>query len=404
MISNYFKTGNIKMNSTKHKINVMKSFQKIAFLISAFMILACGESKSNGENTATTEDTIQNNEIELTKAQFDSNNMQLGQLSEQPFPTVINTTGMIDVPPQNRAIISSFIGGYVKTTPLLIGDKISKGQVLVTLENPEFVEMQQTYLETAQQLTFLKSEYERQKTLVEEKISSQKNFLKAESEYKSALAHYNGLKKKLQMLNINIASVEAGNITSTITLYAPIHGSVTKLNVSKGTYVSPSDEIMEIINTDHVHLELSVFEKDVLKIKEGQKILFKIPEADNEFYEAEVHLVGTSIDLKNRTVKVHGHLLDDENHNFAVGMFVDAQIITNSTKESALPESAIISMDDSHYVLLNETEGDSYSFTRKEVTVGESFSGFTMIKNSNDFDATDKFLVQGAFNLIDETE
>ena len=404
MIGNYFKPENIKTNRTKHKINVMKSFQNIVFLISAFMILACGESKSNGENTATTEDTIKKNEIELTKAQFDSNKMQLGQLSEQPFPTVINTTGMIDVPPQNRAIISSFIGGYVKTTPLLIGDKISKGQVLVTLENPEFVEMQQTYLETAQQLTFLKSEYERQKTLVEEKISSQKNFLKAESEYKSALANYNGLKKKLQMLNINIASVEAGNITSTITLYAPIHGSVTKLNVSKGTYVSPSDEIMEIINTDHVHLELSVFEKDVLKIKEGQKILFKIPEADNEFYEAEVHLVGTSIDLKNRTVKVHGHLLDDENHNFAVGMFVDAQIITNSTKESALPESAIISMDDSHYVLLNETEGDSYSFSRKEVTVGESFSGFTMIKNSSDFEANDKFLVQGAFNLIGETE
>ena len=206
------------------------------------------------------------------------------------------------------------------------------------------------------------------------------------------------------MLNINIASVEAGNITSTITLYAPIHGSVTKLNVSKGTYVSPSDEIMEIINTDHVHLELSVFEKDVLKVKEGQKILFKIPEADNEFYEAEVHLVGTSIDLKNRTVKVHGHLLDDENHNFAVGMFVDAQIITNSTKESALPESAIISMDDSHYVLLNETVGNSYSFTRKEVMTGDSFNGFTMIKNSSDFEANDKFLVQGAFNLIGETE
>lgn len=382
----------------------MKSFQQIALLLTAFMILACGDSKSNGDNTEVTASGELNTEISLNKEQFERNNMQLGQMTEQTFPAIVVTTGMIDVPPQNRAIITSIMGGYIKTTPLLIGDKINKGQVLVTLENPEFVSLQQNYLEAAEQLTFLKAEYERQKTLIEEKISSQKNFLKAESDYKGTLARYNGLKKKLQMLNINIASVEAGNFTSEITLYAPIHGNVTHLYVSKGTYVSPSDEIMEIINTDHVHLELSVFEKDVLQIKEGQKIIFKIPEAGDITYEAEVHLVGTSIDLQNRTIKVHGHLHDDENHHFAVGMFVDAQIITKSTKKLALAEDAIISLDDAHYVLLHVPTGNAYDFTRKKVTIGESYNGFTAIENREDFDSDDTFLVKGGFNLIAETE
>ncbi len=388
--------GNLKhMN---FKIYYMKSLQYITTLLSAFLFMACGESVNKSENATI---KVEENRIEISKAQFEGGKMQLGKLSEQDFPLVVQSTGMIDVPPQSRAIISSFAGGYVQKTPLLVGNKVRKGQVLATLENPEFVEMQQSYLETAQQLTYLKSEYDRQKTLVEEQISSQKNFLKAESNYKSALAIYNGLKKKLQMLNINISAVEAGNITSEITLYAPIHGSVTKMNISKGTYVSPADEIMEIINTDHIHLELAVFEKDILKIKEGQKIVFNIPEALEDTFEAEVHLVGTSIDTKNRTVTVHGHLEDDNNHNFALGMFVDAQIITESSQELALPDDAIIALDDKYYVLLiNSKEEAQYVLNQKEVTVGSSFNGYTRIKNTDDFTDNDLFLVKGAFNLI----
>jgi cobalt-zinc-cadmium efflux system membrane fusion protein len=364
--------------------------------------MACGESANKSVNDPI---NLEEKLIEISKAQFEGSKMLLGEFSEQSFPLIVQSTGMIDVPPQSRAIISSFAGGYVQKTPLLVGNKVRKGQVLATLVNPEFVEMQQSYLETAQQLTYLKSEYERQKTLVEEQISSQKSFLKAESNYKSALAIYNGLKKKLQMLNININAVEAGNITSEITLYAPIHGSVTKMNISKGTYVSPADEIMEIINTDHIHLELAVFEKDILKIKEGQKIVFNIPEALEDTFEAEVHLVGTSIDTKNRTVKVHGHLEDDKNHNFALGMFVDAQIITESSQALALPNDAIITLDDKYYVLLiNSKEEAWYVFNQKEVTIGSSFNGYTMIKNIDDFTEKDLFLVKGAFNLIKSEE
>jgi len=398
MKNKYRRTVKNSLKDKNLKIYFMKSFLYSTFLLSMLLFLSCGESVNKSENTAI---TLEEKVIEISKAQLEGSKMQLGKLSKQSFPVVVQSTGMIDVPPQSRAIVSSFAGGYVQKTPLLVGNKVRKGQVLATLENPEFVEIQQSYLEMAQQLTYLKSEYDRQKTLVEEQISSQKSFLKAESDYKSALAIYNGLKKKLQMLNININAVEAGNITSEIALYAPIHGSVTEMNISKGTYVSPADEIMEIINTDHIHLELAVFEKDILKIKEGQKIVFNIPEALEETFEAEVHLVGTSIDTKTRTVTVHGHLEDDKNHNFALGMFVDAQIITESSQALALPNDAIITLDDKYYVLLiNSKEEARYVFDQKEVTIGSSFNGYTRIKNTADFTENDQFLIKGAFNLI----
>ena len=183
--------------------------------------------------------------------------------------------------------------------------------------------MQQEYLEIKEQLTYLKSEYERQQILIKENISSQKSFLKAESDYKKAEATYNGLRKQLDLLKISPSDVEKGIISTTSTLNAPISGSITQVNVSLGMYVSPATPIIEIVDNDHIHLELSVFEKDIMKIHKGQEISFKIPEASSEEYKAEVYLISTSIE-ENRTIRVHGHLKDRTSHNFLTGMFVNA--------------------------------------------------------------------------------
>jgi len=377
----------------------MKNTIYILFVtVLALSLSSCSKSSENKniENLP----SKSGNEITVTKAQFDHNNMELGSVTEQSFPSKIKVTGMIDVPPQSKEIISSFSGGYVKKSNLLIGDKVKKGQALVTIENPNFVELQQEYLEIFEQLTYLKSEYERQKILFDEKITSQKNYLKAESEYKRSVAKANGFRKKLQMLNINPIAVEQGKITSIITLYATITGSITQINVSKGVYISPADAIMEIINTDHIHLELTVFEKDLMQIKEGQPINFKIPEVSETIYDAEVHLVGTSIDQDTRTTKVHGHLHDDEKNNFAIGMFVDAEIETSSKKAMAINENAIVERGDEKVILvLTSLKKDIYIFKTIEVTIGQKYNGFTEIIASN-IKPTDKILTKGAYSLV----
>jgi cobalt-zinc-cadmium efflux system membrane fusion protein len=309
---------------------------------------------------------------------------------------------MIDVPPENRAVVSAIMGGYIKTTPLLIGDYVKKGQSLVTIENPEFVTLQQDYMQIRQQLNYLQSEYERQKTMVAENITSQKNFLKSESEFKTATAKLNGLRKQLTMLNIPPSDVENGTITSVITLYAPIAGSITKIYVNKGTYVSPASPILEIVDNDHIHLELSVFEKDILKLRKEQKIRFKIPEASSEIYEGEVHLIGTSID-ENRTIKVHGHPTNDKNHNFLTGMFVDASIIIDTASAKALPSEAIVTIDDTSYGLLLDSEDDKNRYFKQVILqVGTTADGYTEIKNFEAFKPSDRFLIKGAFNLMGE--
>lgn len=365
---------------------------KTVLLFLTIGIVACNSSKSTEEENKTIE--LKEKVIEITASQFESSKMKLGKITSQTFTEEIKTNGYIDVPPANRAKVSAIMGGYVKKSPLLIGDKVKKGQLLLTLENPDFIEIQQNYAEISEQLTYLKSENERQKTLFEEKITSQKNYLKAESNYKSALALSNGLEQKLRLMNINPNNVKEGIITSTIGIYAPISGSVTAIFTNVGEFKSSSEVLLEIINNEHKHLELVVFEKDVLKLKEGQPILFNIPETSSNKYNAEVHLIGKSID-ENRTVKVHGHL-EDENEQLLVGMFVEADIITNSIQKTALPVSSILEEDNNYFVLvLNDKNEDVYQFEKVKITIGAKNEDWIEVVNLNLNEK--EILIKGAF-------
>lgn len=362
----------------------------------AISIVGCGTSE---KETETIGETSVDDRIVISKLQFKTSNMKLGSLEEMDFPEIISVNGVIDVPPENRAIINSTMGGFIKTTHLLEGDQVKKGQALVALENPEFVTLQQNYLEVKGQLSYLKAEFDRQKTMRDENITSEKNFLNAESNYKSAMAKYSGLRKQLQLLNIAPKQVENGTISSAITLYAPIDGSVSKINVSKGSYVSPAITIMELIDNSHIHLELSVFEKDVLNVKKGQQIRFRIPEASNEMYDAEVHLVGTTI-LENRTIKVHGHPKDDSKH-FLTGMFINADIIVAHKNAMVLPEEAVVELDNQYYVLvLDEEDDENFYFNETKVDIGNTVNHLTELKSTNSVENSDQVLIKGAFSLL----
>lgn len=371
------------------KTYILKS---IFLFLTLIVFLSCDSSKSTEKDTEIS--TIKESVINISLAQFESAKMVLGKVALQTFTKGVKTSGYIDVPPINRAKVSAIMGGYIKKSPLLVGDEVKKGQLLVTIENPDFIEIQQNYLEITEQLKYLKSENDRQKTLFEEKITSQKNYLKAESNYKSALALSNGLAQKLRLLNINPSNVIAGKITSTIGIYAPISGSITAIYTNIGEFKNSSEVLLEIINNEHKHLELVVFEKDILKIKKGQHIFFSLPEASSKKYNAEVHLVGKSIN-ENRTIKVHGHL-EDENKSFLVGMFVEAEIIINSVQKKALPTSAILEENDRFYVLvLKNKNEESYQLEKVQITVGNKNEDWIEIKNP---DLNNKeVLLKGAF-------
>ncbi|MGZ9736233.1 efflux RND transporter periplasmic adaptor subunit [Flavobacterium sp. GNP002] len=369
--------------------------KKSLYIIALSLVLfSCKESK--------TEEVEQkdNGLTTVTSAQFKSSGMEIASPTEQDFDVTVKASGKIDVPPQNRAKVNTFMGGYVKSTTLLVGNRVTKGQALLTLQNTEFLDIQKEYMEVAEQLNFLKSEYDRQKTLYDEKITSQKNYLKAESDYKRAKAMHQSLRTKLMLLNINPRNVERGILTSTITIFSPITGDIVIMNANVGMYVAPSDVILEIVDTDHLHLELAVFEKDILNVKIGQKIHFKVPEASKDVFNAEVHLVGKSIEGNDRTINIHGHLDDAIKQKLLTGMFVEAGIIIDSKKGLAIPSEALVTENNKNFVLLLGNEKNGYSFKKVSVTIGEKSENFVEIFPNTLINSSSKILTKGVFDLV----
>ena len=356
-------------------------------------LFSCKETKPE-EVSVVDESTIT-----VTKEQFEASKMTIGNPVEQDFDVTIKASGKVDVPPQYRAKVTTFLGGYVKATKLLVGDKVVKGQALITLENTEYLDLQKDYLELAEQLTYLKSEFERQKTLYQEKIASQKNYLKAESEYKSTRGMYQGLREKLLLLNINPTNVERGKFTSQITLTAPISGDVTVMNANVGMFMSPSDVILEIVDTKYLHLNLSIFEKDILSVKEGQKINFSIPEASKELFVSQVQKVGKSIESKDRTIAVFGTLSQQNKTKLLSGMFVEAGIVINSKKGFGVPAEAIVTEDNKTFVLVLNNDTKDYIFKKVPVSLGEKSEKFVEIMPTATINQTTKILTKGVFDV-----
>ncbi len=367
------------------------------------LVSACSSKDATKENIILDEDNGTDGLV-ITSTQFSFNGMQLDSLKKKEFSQVVKTTGIFDVPPENKASVSAYFGGYVKQISLLPGQEIKKGQLLFTLENPDYLKMQEDYLVAKGQLAYLKSDYLRQKSLASENVTSQKNFMKAESEFKVTSAKYESLRRNLQMMNINPDKISENNMQSTITVSAPISGFISGVRAEKGMFLNPSDLAVTITNNEHLHIELKVFENDFPEIKIGQAIRFRLQNKPTEQYEAVVHLINRSIDNESRTATIHGHLKKEEQKNsFAPGMYVEAEILTSSHWVTALPEAAVVNIDDKHFVLLQtNSDKETHSFEKREVQVGETQNAYTEISNGNTFKPTDLFLVKGAFNLINE--
>lgn len=357
------------------------------------LFISCKEEKTEVE-------TSNNGLITVTKEQFQSSKMEIATLTENEFNVTVSASGKIDVPPQYRAKITPFIGGYVKYSQFLVGDRVAKGQVLVTLENTEYLDIQKDYVEVAEQINYLKSEFERQKTLYNEKITSQKNYLKAESDYRQAKGIYQGLREKLLLLNINPSNVEKGKFTSIITLTAPISGDITVMNANVGMFMSPSDVIMEVVDTQHLLLHLNVFESDILKIKEGQDIEFTIPQASKEVYKSNVKAVGKSIENKDRSISVFGLLQPELKEKLLSGMFVEAKIVIATKKGLSISNEAIFKENDKNFVYLLQKQQSNFVFKKVLIKVGEASEDFTEILPDAYIHQDSKILTKGVFDLI----
>ena len=376
----------------------------IIFFPLASALVSCDNNKVAGEKQEELLDEHEEeNGVELTPAQSRTAGIELGKVDKKQISGTVKVNGVLDVPPQQLVSISVPLGGFVKNTSLLQGSRVKKGQVIASIENLDFIQIQQDYLEAKSQLELTEMDYKRQQELAKENVNSQKTLQQSKTNFATWQAKYNALREKLKFINIDVRSLEAGLVTSSINLYSPIGGYVTQVNVNIGKFVTPTDVIFEIVDTEHLHAELIVFEKDVPKLKIGQKVRFTLAN-ETEERMATIYLIGREIN-KDRTVQVHCHI-DKEDTELLPGMYLSAYVETGGALVPALPDEAIVDYNGKKYIfIVSEKHGEDKAkesgqhFMMLEIQTSNRELGFTEV-NVPDSLSQAEVVVKGAYALL----
>jgi membrane fusion protein, heavy metal efflux system len=368
----------------------------ICYMLCLSFLLGCttAADKSEADLVSVKEDAIPN-EVSITKEQFILLGIELGKPEMRSMSGSINANGMLDVPPQNLVTISAPLGGFVKNTELLQGMKVKKGQTVVVMEHPDYIQLQEDYLTAKNQLEFLELEFNRQEELAKENVTATKALQQAKSNYFGTKAKVQGIAAKLKLININVKDIEAGSIRSTVSIQSPIAGYVTQVNVNIGVHVSPTDVMFKIVDTDHLHAEVQVFEKDIPQLRIGQLVRIYL---SNEAKErtAKVYLIGKEITLE-RTVRVHCHL-EVEDPSLIPGLYFKASIETDPRQVATLPNEAILDFADKPFVFV-ESEPGRFSYEMVEVQKGRTDREFSEVVLPSSIESK-KIVLKGAFALM----
>lgn len=366
----------------------MKSFTYLLLL--GMFLYACSSKKEvapvetfSDEKTAT-----------LSAQQWKNAGILTDTLVNRTVPLVLKVNGIIDVPPQNKVSISVPLGGYIKSTQLLPGMKVEKGEVLAVIEDHQYVQLKQDYLTAKTKLKLLKTENDRQKELSKDQSVSDKVVQQYETDYQSTKILFNALAEKLSFAGVDLSRLNENNITSTIQLIAPISGYISKVNVHTGMYVAPTDILFEILNPSNVHLMFKVFEKDLSALQIGQEVIAFTNNMPDKKYKLNISLTGKSF-ANEGYAEVYAKFQQPES-SMVPGTYMNAEVYVQKPLVFSLPEEAIVRFENKHYIFV---QTDTTSFKMEEVQPGDAFGEFTAILNGSAFSGK-KIAVKGAYTLL----
>ncbi|MGV3685758.1 MAG: efflux RND transporter periplasmic adaptor subunit [Daejeonella sp.] len=350
---------------------------------------SCGTKNTEAKTEAAASETTV---VQLNEAQFKNAGIKTGAVQSRQISTILKLNGQIDVPPQNMISISIPLGGYLRSTKMLPGTHVNKGDILAVMEDPQYIQLQQDYLVTVAKMSYAEQEQKRQKELNSAKAGSDKALQMADAEYRGLRISAGALGEKLRLIGINPARLNEKTITRQIVVRSPITGFVSKVNGNIGSYVNPSDVLIELINPKDIHLNLTVFEKDLDKLSIGQKALAFSNNAPGKKYETEIFLITRDL-APDRSAEVHCHF-EAYDKTLLPGMYMNAEIAITSQQKATLSENSVVSFEGKQYVF---TERGNMIYEMTEVETGETESGFIAVNT----DLTNrKIVTEGAYSLL----
>lgn len=385
------------------------------FMATGLFLVGCNNSEHKGEHTHQEgepherhdheNEEIGEEEVHLSEEQFQALGLKVDTLPMRNIGSYVEANGQLEVPPQNEAAITAIIGANITSIEVIEGDKVNKGQVLAYLSHPDLIRLQTDYVNDWNQLQYLEKQYERQRQLYDEKVGSGKELQKTKADYQSAKGMVKGHEAQLRLMGMSSDEVLEGEIFDQVAVVSPLDGHVRSVEVKTGQYVQPQTEMFEVVNIEHIHADLMVFEKDVHKVREGQRVLFSVESLLDKQMEAVIYAVGKSFEQEPKAIHIHAEIENKEGL-LLPGMYVRGQILSEEDTSFALPEAGIVREGDKHFIFtasMNDDHGTiEWVFEPVEVSIGAKEDGWVQINLLESLPRDSKVAWSSAYYLIAE--
>ena len=364
-------------------------------LLTTIILSSCG---TNPKSTTTKEDSVDvaSNIVQLTKEQASLAQLELAPIEQGKMKGMTHLNGVIDVPPTGIASVSIPMGGYIQDINLIPGTFVKKGQVLATVKDPAYVQLQENYLATKAKLSYLQQDLDRQKALLTQEAVSKKSFQQIQADYNTNAIQLKALSEQLKLINIQPENLTTEKMSSLVQLVAPIAGYISKVNINRGKYVTPSDILLEIINPNDIHAAITIYEKDIANFKVGMKGTVILTQDPAKKYPVSVLAVAHNIN-EDKTALLHCHF-EKIPANVLPGMFLTADMVVETKDAVLIPIVSVQRFQGKDYIFIQSAEN---VFEVKEIQVIQSNATFVTVSNTDANAWIGKqIVVKNAFSLL----
>ncbi|HEY5973492.1 MAG TPA: efflux RND transporter periplasmic adaptor subunit, partial [Geobacteraceae bacterium] len=208
--------------------------------------------------------------VKMTAEIQKQNGVVIAAVKKQRLAGVISATGKVDANADRIAHVSPRISGKIVSVKASLGDSISAGQVMATLDSVEMGEALNRYHQSRTKLALAQSNMDRIKNLVEKKIAARKDILQAETDYKTAQMELHTDEERLSLYGVSISELKGNDHKRPLLpVRSPIGGIITEKHAIVGELSDPSKSLYTVADLSSVWVLVDINEKDLAKVHKG---------------------------------------------------------------------------------------------------------------------------------------
>jgi membrane fusion protein, heavy metal efflux system len=328
--------------------------------------------------------------ITLSRDKLDAAQIKTEPATEQPANSgpgpSLRTTGTVASNQYKETPVFPIAGGIVRQVNAQLGDRVRRGQPLLTLSSTELANAQAEYLKMTAEYEEHEKAHHRTAQLVEIGAASREDLEQHTARVESMRASLAGQRQQLIQLGMTAKQVEAlrspDQVNSLVSAASPVSGTVISRTVNSGEVVATGKELFRVADLSSVWVLGQVYEKDLGSVREGTPAIITTPAYQGRTFNGRVSYIDPRIDPQTRTAQVRIEV-PNPGQPLKIGMYVDIALGENPAATLArqnavvVPAGAIQMIGNTQVVYVATDQAGV--FVQRQVNAGPESSGLVPV-------------------------